>query len=87
MKKVIGKSKLFYSTLLRKIVINKNVIFEEKQIANTFNSFFINSGPKLANGIPTFLRSLESYFQNTNETLKEEPIAIIELKDAFSPSK
>ena len=31
-----------YSTLPREIVINENVIFEEKQIANAFNNFFIN---------------------------------------------
>ena len=85
MKKVIGKSKFIYSNLPRKIVINKNVIFEEKQIANVFNNFFINIGPKLADDIPTSTRSFKSYVQNTNETIKEEQITINELKDAFSP--
>ena len=46
MKEVIGKSKLIHSTLPPKIVINKNVIFEEKHITNAFSSFFINIGPK-----------------------------------------
>ena len=83
MKEVIGKSKLIHSNLPRKIVLNKNVIFEEKQIANASNSFFINIGPKLADDFPASTRSFESYVQNTNETIKEEPITINELKDAF----
>ena len=83
MKNVIGKSKLIHSTLPRKIAINKNVIFEEKHIANAFNNFFINIGPKLAHDIPTATRYLESYVQNTNETIKEESITINELKDTF----
>ena len=83
MKKVIEKSKLIHSTLSRKIVINKNVIFQEKHTANTFNKFFINIGPKLANDIPMATRSFESYVQETNDTIKEEAATINELKDAF----
>ena len=82
-KEKIGKSKLIHSTLPRKIIINKNVIFEEKHIANAFNNFFINIGPKLPDDIPTATRSFEIYVQSTNETIKEEPITINELKDAF----
>ena len=87
MKEVIGKSKLIHSTLPRKIVINKNVIFEEKHITNAFNNFFLNIGPKLADDIPTATRSFESYVQSTNETINEKPITINELKDAFFPLK
>ena len=39
MKEAIRKSKIIYSTSPRKIFINKNVIFEEKHIANAFNNF------------------------------------------------
>ena len=39
MKEVIGKPKHVHSTLPRKTVVNKNVIFEEKHIANAFNNF------------------------------------------------
>ena len=42
MKEVIGKYELIHSTLPHKIVINKNVVIEEKQNANAFNNFFIN---------------------------------------------
>ena len=47
----------------------------------------MNTGLKSADDIPTTTRSFESYVQNTNETIKEEPITINELKDAFFPSK
>ena len=67
--------------------VNKNIMFEEKDIANAFNNFFINVGPKLADDIPTATRSFESYVQKTNETIKEKPITINELKDALFPSK
>ena len=42
---------------------------------------------KLEEDIPTATRSFESYVQETNETTKNEPITINELKDAFFPSK
>ena len=74
-----------YDIGLRHERVNKNVIFEEKHIANAFNNFFINIGPKLADDIPTATRSFESYVQNTNETIKEEPITINELKKSFFP--
>ena len=82
---MIGKSKLIHSILPRNIVINKDVISEEKYIANAFNNFFFNIGPKLADDIPTATKSFENYVQNTNE--KEEPITINELKDSFFSSK
>ena len=56
MKEVIGKPKHVHSTLPRKTVVNKNVIFEEKHIANAFNKFFINIGPKSTDDIPTATR-------------------------------
>ena len=85
MKEVIGNSKLFHSTLPRKVFINKNVIFDEERMTNAFNNFFINIGPKLADDIPTVTRSFENYVQKTNETIKNEPITINELKDVFFP--
>ena len=63
MKQVIRKSKLIHSTLLCKIVINKNVIFKEKHIANGLSNFFIIIGRKLVNDIPMATRSSKSYIQ------------------------
>ena len=60
MKELIRKSKLIHSTSPRKIAINKNVIFEEKHVANAFNNFLMNIGLKSADDIPTATRSFES---------------------------
>ena len=63
MKEVIGKSKLIHSTIPSKLIINRNVIFEGKRIANAFNNFFIDIGSDLPDGIPTATRSFKSYVQ------------------------
>ena len=60
MKEVIGKSKLIHSNLPHKTVIYKNVIFEEKWIANAFNNVFINIGLNGADDIPTATRFLKA---------------------------
>ena len=83
MRELIGISKLTHSTLQCKIAISINDIFEEKRIANSFNNFFINIGPNLADDIPAATRSFENYVQETNETIKDELIFINELKDTF----
>ena len=62
-----SESKVICYTLTYKVVINKNGIFVEKGIVSPFNNFFINIYPKLADDIPTAVKSLESYFQKTNE--------------------
>ena len=82
---MIGKSKLIHSTLLHKIVLNKNAIFEGKHVANAFNNVFSNIGPKLADDIPTATWSFESYAQNNNETIKEKPITVNELRHLLLP--
>ena len=66
---MIGKPKVIHSTLLRKIVINKSDIFEEKQIAKKCNNLFINIGPNMADDIFT----IESLKINANiSTIKQE---------------
>ena len=54
---MIGKSKLIHSTLPHKIFINKNVIFEEKRLANAANNFFIDVGSELTDNIQDFLKA------------------------------
>ena len=60
MKEKIGKSKLIHSTIPRKIVINKSVIFEEKQNENAINNFFVNIGPKVPDDTPMVTKSFEN---------------------------
>ena len=53
---VTGKTNKSGSPLLTKIVINKNNVTSEIDIANEFNRFFKNIGPELAGKIPTASR-------------------------------
>ena len=76
-----------YDIGLRHERVNKDVIFEEKHIANAFKKFFNTIRPKLADDIPSATRSFKSYVQSTNETIKEEPITINKLKDVLFLSK
>ena len=60
MKELTGKIKLKSSNFPRKITANE-VIFDERKIANEFNSFFRNIGSKLASKIPNASTTFESY--------------------------
>ena len=60
------------------------ISFNEKQIENEFNKFFINIGLNLADVFPAATRYFESYMQQTNEATKNEPTTINEVKDTFS---
>ena len=52
MKKLIEKVTLKSSNLPRKITLNKVDLFDETKIVHEFNSFFTNTGKKLASKIP-----------------------------------
>ena len=50
-----------------------------KSELQTYSTFFINIGPNVANDIPMATRSFEIYFQNTNETVKNEPVTKLQI--------
>ena len=59
MKELIGKSKIIKSSFPQKLVIDKKEIIGETNIANEFNDFFTNIGPKLAEKIvPNLLKHI-----------------------------
>ena len=83
MKELIGKSGIENSSLPQKIVIDKTEIFGETKIANEFNKFFINIGPKLTQKIPQPLKFFESYMNRVNSEMKKKTITVNELKEAL----
>ena len=86
MKELIGKIKLKSSNFPRKITVNE-VIFDERKIANKFNSFFTNIGSKLASKIPNASITFE-YYINKPDSIKEiKELSMNELKDTFSSLK
>ena len=86
MKELTGKIKLKSSNFPRKITVNE-VIFDERKIANEFNSFFRNIGSKLASKIPNASTTFE-YYINKPDSIKEiKELSMNELKDTFSSLK
>ena len=65
MKELIGKSGIGKSSFPQKIAMDKTEIVGKTKIANEFNKFFINVGPKLAQKIPQPLkRNMSKYEQS-----------------------
>ena len=52
MKELIGKTKI-RNNFPRRILINKQEIYDQRVIANEFNNFFVNVGSNLAAKIPS----------------------------------
>ena len=83
MKELIGKNKIYKSSFPQKIVIDATEIVGETKIANEFNNFFTNIGPKLAQKIPQPSRPFQSYMKTVNSELENKKVTTNELKEAF----
>ena len=70
MKEVIGKGKLVNNSLPKHLILNNRNIFDQKTIANSFNEYFVNVGPKLACETPQSQRSFEMYLKNLTALFK-----------------
>ena len=87
LKEVINKKKS--ETVSSRFVINNRITTDKTEIANGFNSFFVNVGPTLANKIPHDNRPPDVFMKNRapddiilNSVLPNEIVAIIRnLKD------
>ena len=81
MKELIGKIKLKSSNLPRRITVNDVDIFDERKIANEFNTFFTSIGSKLASKIPNASTTFESYINKPDSIMETKQLSINELKD------
>ena len=63
--------------------MDKSEIACETKIANEFNKFFINIGPKLAQKIPQPLKPFQSYMNRVNSEMENKTITVTEFKEAF----
>ena len=55
----------------RRMIIDGQQIFDQEKIANCFNKFFVDIGPKLASMIPESQTKFDQY-QNPHQTLMGE---------------
>ncbi|XP_065675574.1 uncharacterized protein LOC136091789 [Hydra vulgaris] len=66
---------------------NRGDAFVNKEIAETFNSFFINIGKKLAGAIPEGKKSFKFFLQKSDSFMEESELLIDELRLAISMLK
>ena len=68
-----------------RLVIYKNDITSEIDIANEFNRFFANIGLELARKISTESKTSGRFLSKIDTALPGNPITINELKETFFP--
>ena len=83
MKEVIGKGKLVNNSLPKHLILNNRNIFDRKTIANSFNKYFVNIGPKLACEIPQSQRSFDMYLKESDSSFEEVALSDEEIKTTF----
>ena len=83
MEDIIGKSKIKSTNLLRKLTINKVVVYNKSEIADTFNDFFKNIDQKLVSETPKLSKTFETYINKVNVIMESKTLSINELKSAF----
>ena len=69
------------------MVVNDLEFFDKKTIAENFNKFFSEIGPKLPSKIPHLLISFEHFLHGDYPSLEEKPITDDELNEALQTLK
>ena len=67
----------------KKVLLGKETITNSKLIAENFNNFFTEIGPKLASEIEKPAKTFDVYLKKVDVLQPEYPLSINELKDAF----
>ena len=63
------------------------LLLSQKQIADTFNTFFNNIGPQLAKNLPKINKTPESYVTLTNFSFEIKTVSITEVFNLLSTIK
>ena len=71
----------------KQLVINNKKITDKTEIANNFNEFFANVGPKLAEKIPDVNKKFESYIPVIDTSLLHTDLTEKEFETAFKSLK
>ena len=83
-KEVLGKTKLKKDLLPKRLVVKGSNIYNKAEIADSFNKFFVNIGPKLSSNIRNSKHSFKSYLTPNAETMNNINLTNEELQKAFS---
>ena len=87
MKEIFGKAKINQRNLPKHFAINNKKITVKTEIANTFNEFFANVGPKLAEKILDTNKKFESYIPVIDTSLLYTDLTEKEFETAFNSLK
>ena len=83
MKELIGKNRKSEPHLPGKLLVKEQEVSDKVEIANKFNTFFINIGAELAKNIPNASRPFEIYIKKVDTTIPTDSLTINEVKEAF----
>ena len=86
-KEAINKAQLHNKNFPKKILIDKQEIFEEEKIANNFNTYFTNVGSNLAAKLPASEKHFTSYLHQSENILQNSDLSMKEFKTAFDSLK
>ena len=81
----IGNGKCNNQNFPKKIIADNIAITYETQIAENFNKFFTETGPKFAKEIETTTIKFDDYLKQCDTIQPDNPISINELKNTFFP--
>ena len=87
MKETIGSKRSSGASFPIRLVVNNFEIFDQMTIAENFNNFFSEIGPKLASKIPDSIISFEHFLQGDYQILEEKPVTDDELNEAIKTLK
>ena len=77
------QSKPVNNLLPKHLILNNRNIFYQKTIANSFNEYFFNAGPKLACKIPQSEKLFEMYLKRPDSSFEEVTLSDEEINTAF----
>ena len=87
MKEIIGNKRVTNAPLPNFITVKNREIFNEKEIVETFNSYFVNIGPNLAASIPEIKTSFQSYIHYDGPCFSTINLTDLELENVFAGLK
>ena len=87
MKEIIGNKRVIHGPLPNFITVKNREIFDKKEIAETFKSYFVNIGPNLAASIPESKMSFQNYIHYSGPCLSTINLTDLELENAFASLK
>jgi hypothetical protein len=82
-KEITGKGRIKTSNFPKVLKTETGLTYNTDEMAENFNSFFVNIGPKLAQKIPVGKKSYRSYLKPPDKYIPEEELQFEEFENAF----